>query len=158
MLALITCGLVFILSYMVGRRSLAHGLGVVLASGYFYGILRAHLNSGFGHFIFDFAVLGLYFSQSWVESESKKVGGVRTYVILLIGWPLLVCLLPFQSPMISLVGLRANAFLIPVLLLGTRLTSKDLLRMGDWLAVLNIGALAFALAEYFMGLERFFPL
>jgi hypothetical protein len=158
MLALIICALAFYLSYLWGRRSLAHGLTIVLASGYFYGILRANLGSPFGHFIFDAAVLGLYFSQSWGQSDSKRVNDVRIFTLLLMGWPLLECLLPFQSPLISIVGLRSNAFLLPILLLGTRLTSKDLLRLGYGLAVLNLVVSAFSIAEYFLGIGRFFPL
>jgi hypothetical protein len=156
MVALIICALALVLSYFAGRVSLGYGLLGVLASGYFYGILRANLASPFGHFIFDFAVIGLYFSQSWVQSEENRV--LRRVVALLIVWPLLVCLLPFQSPLISIVGLRANVFFLPVMLLGARLTSKHLLPLGYGLAILNIAVLVFSTGEYFLGLERFFPL
>jgi hypothetical protein len=64
---------------------------------------------------------------------------------------------PIQHMLIQLVGLRGNAFLVPFLLVGARLTGDDARRLSAWLALLNLMALAFAAAEFVLGVPRFFP-
>jgi hypothetical protein len=78
-------------------------------------------------------------------------------MVVLIGWPLLLILMPFQPLLVSLVGLRGSAFFLPMLLLGTRLQDKDLRQLSAGLAVLNLIALGFGAAEYFLGLQQFYP-
>jgi O-Antigen ligase len=160
MAPIVLCVLAFIICYVVGRRSLSYGLVAVLAFGYAYGIVRANLRGTFSHFIFDAGVIGLYLSQKWFESRPREGSNdaLRYWVAALIGWPLLICLLPFQTPLVSLVGLRGNAFLIPALILGSRLGTKDLMKLAYGLSILNLVALGFAGAEYFLGVERFYPL
>jgi hypothetical protein len=65
--------------------------------------------------------------------------------------------MPFQTPLISLVGLRGNIFFLPLCLFAVRLKNKDWLTLGFALASLNALALGFGAAEYFLGIERFYP-
>ena len=160
MIALALCGAAFVGCYWAGRRSLGQGLIALLLFGYFYGLLRANLLTTFSHFIFDAGLVGLYLSQKWTSSdprESRRLEMVQFWTVLLIAWPFFVVLMPFQPLLVSLVGLRGNAFFIPVVLLGAQLRDKDLTQLSVGLAVLNVVALGFAVAEYFMGVPRFFP-
>jgi len=158
--ALAICIAALLITFWAGRRSLGTGLIALLAIGYFYGILRANLITTYSHFIFDASLLGLYCSQKWTSgtpSDLKRQEPMRLWVIVMIGWCLALMLLPFQPFMVTLVGFRGNVFFLPVLLLGTRLTDRDLSYLVGGLATLNVIALAFAGGEYFLGLPRFFP-
>ena len=158
MIALALCIVAFGACYWAGRRSLGQGLVMLLTFGYFYGILRANLLTAFSHFIFDAGLLGLYASFRWSSpADSKKSKAAQFWTILLMLWPTMLVALPFQPLLISLVGLRGSIFFIPLLVLGSRLKSKDLIELSLGLAVLDFVALGFAGAEYFLGLERFFP-
>jgi hypothetical protein len=66
--------------------------------------------------------------------------------------------LPAQDLMIRLVGLRTSIFLLPFLLLGARLLPEERYKLALGLAALNLVALAFAGAEFFIGVQEFFPL
>jgi len=161
MLAIGLCLAAFIACYLAGRRSLGQGMVAVLAFGYFYGIIRANLLTTFSHFIFDAAVAGLYLSARWTSAgplEKKLLKPVQMWTLGLMAWPVLLVLMPFQPLLVSLVGLRGCIYFIPLLILGARLTKKDLLQFSVGLAVLDLVALAFAVGEYFLGVERFFPL
>jgi hypothetical protein len=159
MIALALCGLAFVACFWAGRRSLGQGLVMLLAFGYFYGILRANLLTTFSHFIFDAGLLGLYASFRWSSpADAKRSRAAMLWTIVLILWPILLVALPFQPLLVSLVGLRGNIFFIPLLLLGSRLKGKDLTELSLGLAALNLVALGFAGAEYFLGVPRFFPL
>ena len=160
MIAILLCILALIVTFWAGRRSLRVGLIVLLGIGYFYGILRANLLSTASHFIFDAALIGLFLSNCWKSTAPAQIRNsepILYWLILLIGWPALVCLLPFQPLAVSLVGMRGNTFLLPALFLGSRLRDKDLLTIASGLSVLNLVALGFAVAEYFMGVQRFYP-
>jgi hypothetical protein len=159
-IAILLCILAFVLCYWMGKRSLAQGLIALLTFGYFYGILRANLLTTFSHFIFDAGLLGLYAARLFhkVErDEAKRSGVIGVWVILLVLWPTLLVMLPFQPLLVSLVGLRGNIFFVPLLLLGSRLRSKDLITLSVGLAVLDLVAVGFAGAEYVLGVPRFFP-
>jgi len=161
MIALLLCIIAFAACYVAGRRSLGAGLVTLLCFGYFYGILRANLQTTFSHFIFDAGVIGLLMSPCWRARnplEKRHSATVQVWTVLLILWPVLLVALPFQPVLISLVGLRGNAFFFPFLLIGSRLKEKDLLQLSLGLAVLDLVAVAFAGAEYFMGVPRFFPI
>ena len=161
MIAILLCIVAFVATYLAARRSLRAGLIVLLAIGYFYGILRANLLSTASHFLFDAALMGLYLSHCWkasTPSQVKNSAPILTWLVLLIGWPVLVCLLPFQPLLVSLVGLRGNTFLLPVLFLGSRLRDKDLVFVASGAAVWNLVALVFAVAEYFTSVQRFYPM
>ncbi len=159
MIALVLCIAAAVGTFWAGRRSLGQGLVALLAAGYFYGILRANLPSTFSYFIFDVALIGLYLSQSWVsnDTDSKRVATVRLWTVILIAWPTLMVLMPFQPLLVTLVGLRGSIFFIPMLLLGAKIRDKDMVQLASGLAVLNLIALAFAGAEYFTSVMRFYP-
>lgn len=160
MTALALCVAALLLTFWAGRRSLGAGLVLLVAVGYSYGILRANLITTYSHFIFDASLAGLYLSQKWFSgtpSELKRQEPIRFWVLVMIGWCLVLMLLPFQTFLVSLVGLRGNVFFIPMLLLGARLADRDLKYLVGGLATLNLIALAFAWGEYFLGLPRFFP-
>jgi O-Antigen ligase len=159
--AIAVCILAFGATYWAGKRSLGVGIVALLTFGYFYGIVRANLLTTFAHFIFDAAALGLVLSQKWTSfqpAENKRLGALRMWLVILIGWPILLILMPFQPLLVSLVGLRGSIFFLPMLLLGARLKEKDLLQISAGFAALNVAAMAFAGAEYFLGVARFYPL
>jgi hypothetical protein len=159
-MALSLCILSFTACLILGYRSLSAGLGGVLTVGYFYGILRANYLNTYAHFIFDCAVLGFYIAQL-LPNLSKVRGtaeqGLREWVALLMMWTVAMFLIPIQHPLIQLVGLRGNAFLVPFLLIGGRLRAEDIRCLVLWLAGLNLAALGFAMAEYVVGVPSFFP-
>lgn len=160
MIAFLLCVIAAVGAYMAGRRALWAGVLVVVTCGFFYGILRANLQSTFSYFIFDVALLGLYasqFIQPHTNAMIPKNPALNTWTWLLIGWPVLLVFVPFQSFLVSLVGLRGNIFFLPAIFLGTRLRQEDLRRLAYGFASLNLVALAFGVAEYFRGLEPFYP-
>ncbi len=160
MIAIALCILAFVACFLAGRRSLGQGLVVLLTFGYFYGILRANLLTTYSHFIFDAGMLGLYLAclgRALQPGEKRRSQTVRLWVSLLLVWPSLLVMLPFQPPLVSLVGLRGNIFFIPLLLLGSTMKRKDLIELSMGLALLDLVAVAFGGAEYFLGVPRFFP-
>jgi hypothetical protein len=82
---------------------------------------------------------------------------LQRWTFFLFGWAVLMFLVPMQHPIIQLVGLRGNAFLLPFLLVGGSLSRADATGLAMWLGALNHLALAFAVAEYFLGVQAFFP-
>jgi hypothetical protein len=161
MLAVGLCILAFCSTFLTSRRSLWQGILVLLTWGYYYGILRANLQAGYAHFLFDAAIVALYIAQldrALNASEKRRTGALRSWLVCLVGWPLVVCFFPFQPLLVSLVGLRGSAFLLPIALLGARLTGPDVARLGAGLAGLNLTVLGFAAAEYIYGIEGFYPL
>src|SRR6185437_13435236 len=159
MIALLLCAVAFATSLWAGRKSMVKGLIAVLAWGYGYGILRANFATAASHFIFDASLIGFYFTHAGrlFSNRSPRVQTVKTWVAVLIAWPCFVCLLPLQNPLISLVGLRGNIFFLPMILAGVMLDTGDLLKLGRGLAAMNLVALGFAAAEYFLTVPRFFP-
>jgi hypothetical protein len=160
MLAIGLCLIAFAFSYAAGKRSLAAGLATVFTVGYFYGILRANVPEPSSHFIFDAAVVGLYLTQLWrtpPAEERRAQQLLRLWVGLLIAWPVILFFVPVQSYPVQFVGLRGNVFLLPFLLLGGRLRDEEVYRLALWLGALNLVAAAFAGAEFFLGVERFYP-
>ena len=160
MTSLVICAAAFVLCLHLARRSLAAGLCALLTVGYLYGILRANLPDGFSHLIFDAAVLGLYAAQLtqrqplWQRQRSEELRG---WLVVLMAWPVLLFVTLWQDPLIQIVGLRGAIFLLPFLLLGARLTGDDVYKLGLWLSVLNLAAGAFAIVQFFIGVEAFFP-
>jgi hypothetical protein len=160
MISIGLCGMAFVLCLQMGRRSLVAGLCALLTVGYAYGIVRANLPDGFSHLIFDAAVLGLYVAQLpkrpavWQFHRSEDV---RNWLIVLMAWPALLFVMPWQDPLIQLVGLRGSIFLLPFLLLGARLTGDDVYKLALWLSVLNLAVGALACVQFVVGVEPFFP-
>jgi hypothetical protein len=160
MIAILLCVLALGVTFWAGRRSLPMGLIVLLAIGYFYGILRANLLSTASHFIFDAGLAGLFLSNCWKSTspaQPRNSEPILFWLVVLISWAVIVCLLPFQPPAVSIVGLRGNTFLLPMLFLGSRLRDRHLLTLANGLSVLNMAALGFAVAEYFLGVQQFYP-
>lgn len=160
MIALALCLAAFVTCYWAGRRSVGQGLVALFFFGYFYGILRANLLTAASHFIFDAGMIGLFLSGLRAPADavqSKNSQALRMWTIIMVGWPILLMLLPFQSFMVSLVGLRSNVFFLPLLLLGARLRNRDLIQLSVGLALLDLIAVGFGGAEYFLGVPRFFP-
>lgn len=160
MLSIGLCVLAFAFSYAAGKRSLVAGLSVVFTVGYLYGILRANVPEPSSHFIFDAAVGGLYLTQLWrpAPAEERRTQQLlRLWVGLLVAWPVILFFVPVQSYPVQVVGLRGNVFLLPFLLLGGRLKDEEVYRLALCFCVLNIAAAAFAGAEFFLGVESFYP-
>ena len=160
MISIAACGVSFLTCLQLGRRSLVAGLCSLLTVGYLYGIVRANLPDGFSHLIFDSGVLGLYasqFSRSQPVWQHMRSEDVRNWLMVLIAWPVLLFAMPWQDPLIQLVGLRGAIFLLPFVLLGARLTGDDIYKLGLWLSVLNLAAGALAIVQFFVGIEPFFP-
>ncbi len=155
------CLAAFVLALMAANRSLRLGLLTVLGVGYIYGILRANYPDTWTYLTFDAAVLGLYASQLWRApsfEQRQRAHDLRLWVVALIVWPvLLFFLFPSKAPLVELVGLRANIFLLPFLLLGTRLSNDDVFWLAGGLAVLNLLAVSIGVIEFFSGIERFYP-
>lgn len=160
MTSILICVAAFAFCYAAARRSLAAGLITVFTVGYFYGILRANLPEASSHFIFDAGVVGLYAAQLFREGsreERRRQQLLKIWVGALVAWPFLLFFFPSQDYAVQLVGLRGNVFLLPFILLGARLRGGDVRKLAVAFAVLNLIAFAFACAEYFLGVERFFP-
>ena len=160
MTSIVLCIAAAVLSFLAARRSLVAGLFAVLGTGYAYGIMRANLPETFSHFIFDAAVIGLYSAQLshlFSPAGSQEFLHLKLWVGALVLWPMVLFLIPFQDPLIQLVGLRGNIFLLPFLLIGARLGREELLRLALGVAVLNLLAFLMAGVEFFIGVERFFP-
>ncbi|MGA2883362.1 MAG: hypothetical protein ABSG13_30825 [Bryobacteraceae bacterium] len=160
MIALLLCALGALAAFFIGRRSLWGGIVVVMTVGYSYGIVRANLASTFSHFIFDAALVGLYAAQFLGRRKNQPTpnhASLNMWMYILIGWPLLMVLMPFQPFLVSLVGLRGNMFFLLAVFLGARLRAQDLRPLAFGLAALNLIALAFGVAESFKGIEPFFP-
>lgn len=149
-----------VIACLLGRRSLLHGLAWVLGVGYFYGILRANLLQSWAHFLFDGAVLGLYAAQLFRQGstpESPERRAVWQWLLALTCWAGITFLFFFQDAVVQIVGLRGSVFLLPFALFGVRLDGRAASRLAMTLAALNVAALGFALAEYFLGVPRFYP-
>ena len=159
-MGLYACILAFTLCYIAARRSLVSGLIATIGAGYLFGIVRANIPQTTSYFIFDSAVLGLYAAQLFrplSEMLKKRVEALQSWMEFLIFWPLIVLFLPVQDLMVRLVGLRTSIFFLPFLLIGARLTAEERYKLGLGLACLNLVALAFAGAEFFIGVPEFFP-
>jgi hypothetical protein len=158
MTALGVCLLAFVMTYWAGKKSLSLGIVVLLAFGYSYGIVRANMPTAASHFIFDAALFGLYSSQKWGNSSKSPESGVlRVWLLLLTLWPALLIFMPTQPMLVSLVGFRGAVFFLPMAWLGSRMTGRDVYLLSVGIAGLNLAALGFAVAEYFMGIQRFYP-
>lgn len=154
------CLIAFVLTFFAGRTSRLAGLVTTLAIGYVYGIVRANVTETFSHFIFDFAVLGFYvtqFSRRLDANQQLRIRQLKSWLLLLIGWPVILFMVPVQDWLVQLIGLRGNVFLLPFLVVGALLEPEERYRLAIWLAALNIAAFIFAVVQFFVGVEPFFP-
>jgi len=156
------CAAAFLGCLLAGNRSLKHGLVTLIGIGYVYGILRANFPDVWTYLMFDAGVVGLYASQLWRPlplEQRRKVQDLRIWMIALMAWPtLLFIVFPSNTPLVELVGLRANIFLLPFLLFGARLSSDDLADMALVLGVFNLAVVAVGVVEFFVGIEQFYPI
>jgi hypothetical protein len=160
MLSLILCAIACAVGFLAARKSLVHGLGAVIAIGYFYGILRANLLQPASHFIFDAGLLGLYaalLTRPVTPADHRRSQYVKTWAVVLTLWPLLLLAVPLQDPFVQLVGFRGHVFLLPFLVLGARLSSDEWYTLALYFGALNLVVLAFAIVEFFVGVEPFYP-
>jgi hypothetical protein len=159
-MAILLCFVAFVCTFVAARRSVVAGLVSLATVGYFYGIVRANYPGTASHFIFDAAVLAFYtvhlFQRQSAEVQ-RRARPILPWLGLLIAWPALLVFLPMQDPLVQLVGLRGNIFLLPFMLFGARLSRDEFQRLAMPLAILNVIAFAFTAAEYSVGLELFFP-
>lgn len=161
MLAITICLISFGVCYVAGRRALWAGFMATMVVGYFYGIVRANLESRFGHFIFDFAAVGFYLAllaRRDTPIQRFKIRRMMPWVLALAGWPLLIMLLPLQPPLIQLVGLRGQIFFLPFILVGVMLDGRDMRNIAFGLAVLSLIEIVFVLAEVQFGVTPFYPM
>ena len=160
MISIALCVVSFAACFQAARRSLIAGLCAVLGVGYAYGIVRANLPDGFSHLLFDSAVLGLYAAQLWRRQpvwQGVRSEELRNWIFVLMAWPVLLFFSLRQDPLIQIVGLRGNIFLIPFIIFGARLTGDDIYKLALWLSVCNLAAGVFAAAQFVVGVEPFFP-
>jgi len=153
-MALVVC-------YVAGRRALWAGFMATMVVGYFYGILRANLDSRLAHFIFDFGAVGFYIAliaRRDSQIQRFKMRRIMPWVLALSGWPMLMMLMPIQSPLVQLVGLRGQILFVPFLLVGAMLDGAEMRKIAMGFAILSLIELAFALAEIEFGLTRFYPM
>lgn len=159
MITIAACFLSFVSTAWFAKRSLPRGLVAMLAWGYFYGIIRANYLGGASYFIFDLSIAGLLIGRgATVFSNMPRLQALRLWTLLLIGWPCILCLLPLQDPLISLVGLRGNIFFLPLMLFGAMLGTREIATLSLGLSILNCAALGFGVAEYLLGLQKFYPI
>jgi hypothetical protein len=154
------CIAAFLLSFVCGRASRVAGLVMTLAVGYVYGIVRANVNETFSHFIFDCAVLGFYITQffrPFDAAQQARVRQLKPWIVLLVTWPIILFFAPVQDWLVQLIGLRGSIFLLPFIFVGALLDSEERRQLAVWLALLNIAAFAFAVVQFFVGVEQFFP-
>lgn len=160
MISAAICALAFVAAYWAGRRALWLGITAVLVVGYLYGIARAHLSDAYIHVLFDASVGGLYAACLWKAITARNKSGLyelKLWTLLLVAWPTLLFFATPGDTLIQMVGWRANAFVLPCLLLGAQLDDEQLYRLGLAVAVLNIGAAVVGALEFTFGLQAFFP-
>lgn len=161
MITVFFCAGAFLLCLLAANRSLRLGLLALLGVGYGYGILRANFLDTWTYLTFDAAVFGLYLGQLWrpfSPERRRQVHDLRLWIVVLVAWPtLLFFLFAVDAPLVELVGLRANIFLLPVLLLGARLSYEDVYWLAIRLAILNLAVVALGVVEFFVGIKPFYP-
>src|SRR6266566_3846948 len=91
--------------FIAGRRSIVWGIGAVMTVGYGYGILRANVPNPVMHFLFDAGAVGFYLAlvtRGLTPAQRSRVGVLQPWLVLLIGWPVLLFFFPVQDPLIQL--------------------------------------------------------
>lgn len=154
------CVLAFATTFAACAKNWRYAFCVVIAWGYFYGILKAHFLYSGGHFIFDFSIAG-FFANLLIHpppaSEMKPARRVKPWVAALVAWPVFMAILPLQHYLVQLVGLRANMLWVPLIFIGGWVDRNALMMVGKTLAFLNLIAFSFALGEFFLGVAFFVP-
>ncbi len=151
----------FLITYLLGRQSAGLGLASVIWIGGIYGIIRANNLDVATYFMYDAAVLAIYLVQlPNMTVASRRTNALRGWTIVLLGWPMIYFGIGFvfpQHPLIQLVGLRAAIWFVPFIMVGAQLTLQDFKVLAIAIAGLNLVSFAFAVAEFYLGIEMFFP-
>lgn len=160
MLALGICAGGFLAAFVATRRRLWLGFAATIAAGYFYGIVRANIESPAAQFMYDAAVAGLLLGAltiNYAPEQRFRLRRLAPWAIALIGWPTMLLLVPAQHPLIQLVGWRGNVLFVPFVLIGAALKADDVKMITRSVAILNFVVLGFALAEALFGVRSFYP-
>jgi hypothetical protein len=111
-ISLTLCVVALVATYMAARRSLGRGVGVLLAVGYLYGIVRANQLNGYSHLLFDAALLGLYAARLFnTLPTSAAAAHEMRFGCSYHGWPLCPSFRGRTS--VEVVGLRGNVSSLP---------------------------------------------
>jgi hypothetical protein len=156
----VLCIVLFLGAFVAGRKALWLGISAVLTVGFFYGIARANLGGAASHFLFDAALVGLYlavFSDEKYRNFGAEATVLQSWVLLLGAWVFVLLLLPLQEFLVRFIGVRTTLFYVLALLVGARMKNEDVWILCRCVAVLCCIAMAVAVAEYLLGIERFFP-
>lgn len=156
-MGLLLFSLAFAATFLAARKSLGAGLSALFAVGYLSGVLRANYLGVFTTLMYDAAVAGIYVSSLHVVLHGDRADSLRGYVAALIAWPTLLMLVPVHDPLIQLVGLRAEAWYLPLLLFGAALKHRDLQQLSLSIALLNLLSLAVSVYIYHYGVEALYP-
>jgi hypothetical protein len=150
----------FAVCFYCGRRALWAGFIATMTVGYFYGIVRANLDTTYIHFLYDFGAAG-YFIALLINRKSPiqryKLRKMMPWILSLTVWPVLLLLAPTQNFLVQLVGLRGHIFFLPFLAVGAMISDREVRKIALGLAILNCVALAFALIEVQFGVPLFYP-
>src|SRR5262249_11203476 len=91
-----------------------------------------------------------------------RTASLRSWLVLLLAVPsMLILLSPFfetQPVLIQLLGLRPTVLFLPLVLFGPLLSKQEWAQLAVWSAFVAVGSGGVILAEYSLGVERFFPL
>lgn len=156
----ILIALAFTSVFIVTLNDWRRGLCLTIAWGYFYGILKSNYVYSWGHFIYDGAVAGLYAGvlvNPPPAIDRMLDSSIKGWLKWLIGWPLFMFFVPMQHFLIQAVGLRGNVLFMPMALFGAWLGDEGRKQLALTLSAMNLVALAFASAEFSMGVEAFYP-
>ena len=133
---------------------------MILAVGYFSGVIRANSVSAYTTFMFDLAVLGFYISlliQPKQTTSTYSSIAITSWITALTLWPLFISAIPQNDPLVQFVAFRATAWFLPMIWIGSSLKAADLRLIATSLAGLNLIALVFGVYEYFAGVEAIYP-
>jgi O-Antigen ligase len=158
-LSLILCAISFVACFVAARISLSAGIVATISIGYAYGILRGNIQQSASHFIYDAGAVGFYLAMLTRPLSLKaksKLKPLMPWFLCLLVWPILLFVVPTQDLIVQLVGLRANIFFLPFLLVGAMLESHDYRHLARALVILDAIALMFAMAEAILGVEHFY--
>ncbi|MCE9608426.1 MAG: hypothetical protein K8U03_26380 [Planctomycetia bacterium] len=150
----------FFVSFVSARSSLGASISVLIGFGYFNGIIRANYISVFTTFMVDMAVLGVYLGALLNQTGLFRGIGkfpLASWVTALVLWPLIVSAVPQNDILVQFVAFRGTVWLLPIMLIATRLTDDDLRVIAITLAGLNIVALGAGLWCYVYGVESLYP-
>lgn len=150
----------FVAAFVSSRISLGASISVLLTVGYFSGIIRANYLHVLTTFMFDMCVLGLYIGVFVNQPElvnKLKRSSLASWIFVLAMWPLIVAAVPVNDFLIQMLALRATVWLLPLMLIGVRITEDDLTVMARVMVALNLCALVAGLICYFYGVRTLYP-